>query len=234
MKKRIAIITARGGSKRIPRKNIKEFCGKPIIAYSIDAALKSKLFDEVMVSTDDAEIANVAINYGAQVPFMRSKETSDDYADTEAVLLEVLNEYRKRSIETEEFCCIYPTAPFITEQKLKESYDLFCKKKCYTVVSMVQFSFPPQRGMKKEGSYVVPYQPKYINCRSQDLETIYHDCGQFYWCRTVEFLKQPALFSEYTIPYLVPDTEVQDIDNESDWELAEIKFQHMRAGRQYE
>ena len=148
-KGKIAMITARGGSKRIPRKNIRDFCGKPILAYSIEAALASGIFDEVMVSTDSIEIADIAKEHGADVPFMRSLENSDDYADTTAVLLEVLNEYKKCGKMFEEFCCIYPTAPFVTAEKLKESYHILqCSDAC-NVVSMTPFSFPPQRGMIK-------------------------------------------------------------------------------------
>ncbi len=176
----IAIITARGGSKRIPKKNIKEFCGKPIIAYSIEAALKSELFDEVMVSTDSDEIAKIAIEYGASVPFMRSAENSNDYADTTDVLLEVIKEYKRLGKNYESFCCIYPTAPFISSAKLRESKLLLEKEDVLNVVPMVAFSFPPQRGMVLSGEYIKPAYPEHIDKRSQDLETVLHDCGQFY------------------------------------------------------
>ena len=226
-KGKIAMITARGGSKRIPRKNIRDFCGKPILAYSIEAALASGIFDEVMVSTDSIEIADIAKEHGADVPFMRSLENSDDYADTTAVLLEVLNEYKKCGKMFEEFCCIYPTAPFVTAEKLKESYHILqCSDAC-NVVSMTPFSFPPQRGMIKLGTYLAPAAPEHINSRSQDLAEILHDCGQFYWCRTAAFFQNQNILYHKTLPYLVPELEVQDIDNESDWELAEIKYQYM-------
>lgn len=225
----IAIITARGGSKRIPKKNIKEFCGKPIIAYSIEAAIKSGIFETVMVSTDSEEIADIAIKYGAKIPFMRSPETSNDYADTTDVLMEVLNEYKKLGQEYEEFCCIYPTAPFVTDYKLIESHKLLLDDSVYNVIPMVPFSFPPQRGMIKKERYVVPAYPEYINCRSQDLEEILHDCGQFYWCKAKAFYENPNFLSNHTVPYIVSEMEVQDIDNESDWELAEVKYQYMKG-----
>lgn len=225
----IAIITARGGSKRIPKKNIKEFCGKPIIAYSIEAAIKSGIFETVMVSTDSKEIADIAIMYGAEVPFMRSKATSNDYADTSDVLFEVLNEYKKRGVLCTEFCCIYPTAPFVTEKKLIESYKLLHNPKVANVIPMVPFSFPPQRGMIIEGEYIVPAYPEFINFRSQDLDEILHDCGQFYWCKTADFFENQNILFNRTVPFIVPEMEVQDIDNESDWELAEIKYQYMKG-----
>ena len=223
----IAIITARGGSKRIPRKNIKEFCGKPIIAYSIEAAIKSQMFETVMVSTDSEEIADIAKIYGADVPFMRSEETSNDYADTTDVLNEVITEYRIRGQEFDSFCCIYPTAPFVTAEKLRESFKLLQDPYIYNVIPMAPFSFPPQRGMIKEGKYIKPAYPEHINKRSQDLDEILHDCGQFYWCKTKEFMDNPDFLANHTVPFVVPETEVQDIDNISDWELAEMKYKRM-------
>lgn len=225
---RVAIITARGGSKRIFRKNIKEFCGKPILAYSIEAALKSNLFDEVMVSTDDEEIAGIAKKYGASVPFMRSAKTSNDFADTTDVLKEVIAAYQNLGKNFEEFCCIYPTAPFITAKKLCESYEMLKDKNVYNVIPMVPFSFPPQRGMKLKDGMLVPFDAESINKRSQDLEQILHDSGQFYWCKTSEFLKNPDFLSNHTVPYIVSELEVQDIDNQIDWNLAEMKYKMMK------
>ncbi|MBR5979939.1 MAG: pseudaminic acid cytidylyltransferase [Oscillospiraceae bacterium] len=223
----IAIITARGGSKRIPKKNIREFCGKPIIAYSIQAAVGSGLFEEVMVSTDSDEIADVARQYGAHIPFMRSEATSNDYATTEDVLKEVIGRYREDGRDFENFCCIYPTAPFVTAEKLRESRELLSSEDVFNVVPMVPFSFPPQRGMVRKGRYIEPAQPEHIRKRSQDLEEILHDCGQFYWCRTAAFLEDPNILFNHTVPFVVPETEVQDIDNPSDWELAELKYRYM-------
>lgn len=223
----IAIITARGGSKRIPKKNIKDFYGKPIIAYSIEAAIESALFDDVMVSTDSAEIKEVAERYGASVPFMRSEVTSSDYADTTDVLNEVVNEYKKRGVAFSTFCCIYPTAPFVTGKKLRAAFELLKPENVYNVIPMVSFSFPPQRGMVKAGEFIKPAYPEHINKRSQDLDEVLHDCGQFYWCKTEEFLKNPDILSNHTVPFIVPETEVQDIDNQCDWELAEMKYKFM-------
>ena len=177
---RIAIITARGGSKRIPKKNIKSFCGKPIIVYSIEAALESGRFDEVMVSTESREIAEIAKEAGAQVPFFRSEETSNDYATTAEVLLEVLKEYKIRGKEFKVGCCIYPTAPFVTSEKLIEGLRILEKEAADTVLPVVPFSFPPQRCLKIQEHVLSPVYPEYMNARSQDLEKWYHDCGQFY------------------------------------------------------
>lgn len=230
MNKPYAIITARGGSKRIPKKNIRDFCGKPIIVYSIEAALESNLFDEVMVSTDSEEIASLCKQHGANIPFMRSEKTSNDYADTLDVLKEVIDMYKKSGIEFQEFCCIYPTAPFITADKLRESYRLLQDSKTYNVVSMTTFSFPPQRGLRlTKEDYVVPIDLDHIETRSQDLSPIYHDCGQFYWIKTEKFLNDPNILYHRTKPYLLPETEVQDIDNETDWQLAELKYKFMRG-----
>ncbi len=223
----IAIITARGGSKRIPKKNIKEFYGKPIIAYSIQAATNTDLFDEVMVSTDSEDIKAIAEQYGAVVPFLRSEATSNDYADTTDVLKEVLTEYEKRGKLFDIFCCIYPTAPFVTPEKLINAHKLLQDDDVYNVIPMVPFSFPPQRGMMRAGKFIKAAYPDYINMRSQDLEEVLHDCGQFYWCKTKEFLKNPDILSNHTVPYVVPEIEVQDIDNQSDWELAEMKYKFM-------
>ena len=225
--KPIAIITARGGSKRIPKKNIKDFLGKPIIAYSIEAALRSDIFDEVMVSTDSVEIAEIAKKYGASVPFMRSEATSNDYADTSDVLLEVLSRYKDFGKDYKEFCCIYPTAPFITPEKLVESYKLLEDENVFNVVPMVAFSFPPQRGLVVRDGHTQPIDPVGVEKRSQDLEEVLHDSGQFYWCKTEEFCKNGNLLYNNTKPYIVSELEVQDIDNQSDWDLAEIKYKKM-------
>lgn len=225
-----AIITARGGSKRVPGKNIRYFCGKPIIAYSIEAALESGLFERVMVSTDSNEIASIAERFGASVPFMRSEKTSNDYADTTDVLSEVIEMYGKRGVIFHEFCCIYPTAPFITPDKLKESYGLLQDEDVYNVIPMVEFSFPPQRGMRlKEDGFIVPVDSGGMNARSQDLPVIYHDCGQFYWMKTEKFLENNEILNNHTKPYFVSELEVQDIDHESDWKLAEIKYRYMKG-----
>ena len=225
----IAIITARGGSKRIPKKNIKEFCGKPIIAYSIEAALSSGVFDEVMVSTDSEEIKGIAEQYGASVPFLRSEKTSNDYATTADVLEEVINGYRKNGKFFDSFACIYPTAPFVTGKKLAEAMTLL--NDADAVLSVVKFSFPPQRAFVVRENNVVFQYPQYERARSQDLESIYHDCGQFYLCKTKRFLETKAIVMEKTVPYVIPETEeVQDIDTMSDWEIAEAKYKVLHKG----
>jgi pseudaminic acid cytidylyltransferase len=222
--KSIAIITARGGSKRIPRKNIKLFLGEPIIKYSIDAALSSACFDEVMVSTDDAEIAEVALRYGAKVPFLRSKETSDDYATTADVLVEVLNEYKKLNIHFEYSCCIYPTAPFVNADKLKKGLNELKNSGALSLIPVTRFSYPILRSLKIENSKLYMNWPEYMNIRSQDLSPAFHDCGQFYFFKTEDFLVNKKLFTENTIAFEIPETEVQDIDNEEDWIFAEMKY----------
>ena len=220
----IAIITARGGSKRIPKKNIKEFCGKPIIAYSIEAALNSGVFDEVMVSTDSEEIAAISKQYGANVPFLRSEATSNDFATTADVLTEVINEYKELGIEYDSFCCLYPTAPFVTAKKLKDAMKSFGNSDCDSLISVVQFSFPPQRAFVINDGTLRYQYPENAMKRSQDLEPIYHDCGQFYICNVDMFMEKKTLVSEKTVPFIIPDEEVQDIDNMSDWLIAEAKY----------
>lgn len=225
---RIAIITARGGSKRIPRKNIKEFCEKPILAYSIEAAIESKLFDTVMVSTDDEEIAGIARQYGAEVPFYRSERTASDFATTNDVLLEVLAEYEKRGEHYDMGCCIYPTAPFVTAEKLRDAMAQLETSDADTLIPVVAFSYPPQRAMiVRDGRLVFEY-PQYLDSRSQDLEPHYHDVGQFYLFRTEAFLQNRKLMIGNILPYVVSELEVQDIDNPTDWEIAEIKYRFMR------
>ena len=225
MGKRIAIITARGGSKRIPKKNIKDFCGKPIIAYSIEAAISSKLFDEVMVSTDSEEIAEIAKKYGASVPFMRSAETSNDYATTNDVLMEVFNEYEKRGQEFDIAVCIYPTAPFVTAGKLKRAIDMVEKDGADAVTPVVQFSFPPQRAFIIRDNALEYQYPENASARSQDLEPIYHDCGQFYVMKPKNVMD--GIIIKKTTPIVMPESEVQDIDTVEDWKIAEMKYQIM-------
>lgn len=224
-KKIIAIIPARGGSKRIPRKNIKDFLGKPIVAYSIEAALKSKLFDEVMVSTDDQEIVEVAKKYGASVPFLRSAKNSDDHSTTADVIEEVLLKYREQGKEYDYVCCIYPTAPFITSERLKESMKLLRKSGADSVLPVTCFSYPIQRSFKlDENGKLKMNWPENINSRSQDLIPAYHDCGQFYCLDVKKFLVQKKLFTDNTLPVIIPELEVQDIDNREDWKIAELKY----------
>lgn len=226
--KKLAIITARGGSKRIPRKNIKEFCGKPILAYSIEAAVASGLFDKVMVSTDDKEIGEIAKEYGAEVPFYRSEKTSNDYATTNDVLLEVLAEYEKRGETFEVACCIYPTAPFVTPGKLQAAAERLLGSDADTLIPVAAFSYPPQRAMVIKEGRLVFEAPQYLDSRSQDLEPHYHDVGQFYLFRVKAFLQNKKLMVGNILPLVVSETEVQDIDNETDWEIAQMKYRVMQ------
>lgn len=225
----IAIITARGGSKRIPRKNIKEFCGKPIMVYSIEAAIQSGIFDTVMVSTDDEEIAEIARKAGAEVPFLRSEATSNDFATTADVLHEVLDNYVNRQKKSFDYaCCIYPTAPFVTAKKLQDAMNLLMEKGAPTVMPVVAYSFPPQRSVRiAEDGYLEKLDPEGYKQRSQDLEPIYHDVGQFYGFDVKEFKKTGQLIGDKVFPIVVSELEVQDIDNYEDWAMAEMKYQLM-------
>ena len=225
--KAIAIITARGGSKRIPKKNIKEFCGKPIIAYSIRAALDSGIFDEVMVSTDSEEIAEIARAYGAKVPFMRSAKTSDDFATTADVLMEVLERYQEMDRTFDVMSCIYPTAPFVTPQKLQSAYDTLIKEHAVMAMPVVAFSYPPQRSYILQGNMLEMKWKENYNKRSQDLEKMYHDAGQFYMYQVDQYVRLKGQIDQSIVPVIVDEMEVQDIDNETDWKLVEQKFRLM-------
>jgi len=224
--KSLAIIPARGGSKRIPGKNIKNFLGKPIICYSIQQAIASELFDTVMVSTDSKEIADVAEAYGASIPFLRSNENSDDFATTVDVLLEVLNEYLKKGISFDIICCIYPTSPMIDLKLLKKAYDKMISDNLDTVFPVLKFSYPPQRAITLDENHLIRLQkPELKNTRSQDLEELYHDAGQFYWVKTDPFLRSKNLWPERTGVVVLSEMDAQDIDNIDDWKLAELKYQ---------
>jgi N-acylneuraminate cytidylyltransferase len=222
---RLAIIPARGGSKRIPRKNIKLFLGEPIISYSIKAALKSNLFDEVMVSTDDNEIKEIALKYGAKVPFMRSAKNSNDYATTVDVVEEVLETYRLQKKQFDYCCCIYPTAPFVSENLLTEAFHKLLDHKFDCVFPVSKYSFPIQRGMtiNKEDKIEMIDASK-MNVRSQDLDPSYHDAGQFYVFNVNLFLQNHKLWTNNTGCLVINELEAQDIDNEIDWKLAELKY----------
>lgn len=220
----IAIITARGGSKRIPRKNVKDFLGKPIITYSIEAALRSGLFDEVMVSTDDEEIATLARAQGAQVPFMRSAKNADDYATTVDVLQEVLFQ-----LPSYEFgCCIYPTAPLIRVERLQQAWNLLLSKEYDTVFPVVSYEYPIGRSLRlTDDQRVAMIWPENLHKRSQDLPKAYHDAGQFYWFRCQHVLEKQTLYGDNSGAIVLPSTEVQDIDTPEDWQLAELKARRL-------
>ena len=218
--KNLCIIPARGGSKRIPRKNIKPFMGKPIIAYSIEAALKSGLFDEVMVSTDDLEFAEVAKQFGATVPFLRSEKTANDYAGLTDVIDEVIATYKERGALFDNYCCLLSTAPFVSSDLLKESFELFMEKKFDTLRPIVRFDYPIQRAYRMDEDNVVSFmQPEYLNTRSQDLEKAYHDAGLFYWGTCAVGFKGNKWGG-----YVIDESVCQDIDTEDDWRMAEMKY----------
>jgi N-acylneuraminate cytidylyltransferase len=219
----LAIIPARGGSKRIPRKNIKLFCGKPIIAYSIIAAQKSNLFDTIIVSTDDHEIAEIATRWGAEVPFMRPQNLSDDYATTLDVIKHVLEWTISKGMVYENSCCIYATAPFVRISDLKKGYELLKDKS--VLVSFPITSFPSYifRALQlTPNNRIKMFWPEYLNTRTQDLPEAYHDVGQFYWGKTNAFLKTNSIFDKGSSPVIIPRYLAQDIDTQEDWEQAEL------------
>ncbi len=225
----IAIIPARGGSKRIPRKNIKEFHGKPIIAYSIEAALLSGCFDKVIVSTDDKEIAEVASKYGAEIPFIRPCEISDDYATTLDVIEHAVQWYLNKGEVPDNVCCIYATAPFVNADSLKSAFKTLKNSKLDYVFSATSYAFPIQRALSmNEQGKVQMFQPEEFNSRSQDLEEAYHDAGQFYWGTADAFLNKRAIFGANSMVELLPRKQVQDIDTPEDWELAEALYKVLK------
>ena len=222
---KIAIIPARGGSKRIPRKNIKAFHGKPMIAYSIEAAQKSGCFDRIIVSTDDQEIADTAFKYGAEVPFLRPADIADDYATTMDVMVHAIQYLAKENISPEFVCCIYATAPFILADDLRKGLGILNDTKKEYAFSATSFPFPIQRAIKlNEQGDVKMFSEQYADTRSQDLVEAYHDAGQFYWGRTSAFIARKAIFAEHSKVVLLPRKRVQDIDTVEDWELAEALF----------
>lgn len=227
--KSVAIITARGGSKRIPRKNIKPFLGRPILEYSIEAALQADLFHEVMVSTDDEEIAQVARRAGAKVPFLRSDKTANDFATTADVIAEVLESYERIGMNFSKACCIYPTAPFVTANAIKTAMMLLEQEKADSVIPVVKFSFPPQRCVVIKDGKLTPKWPENMAKRSQDLEPFYHDCGQFYCLNVESFKKQKAIWMENVVPFIQDEMNVQDIDTPEDWKIAEMKYRLLRG-----
>ena len=220
----LCIIPARGGSKRIPKKNIRHFLGKPIISYSIEAAIKSQLFTEIMVSTDNEDIAEIAKKYGAKIPFIRSIENSGDLSTTYDVIEEVITKYKKNGRNFENICCIYPCAPFVTKQKLDLALKTLIKNKFDAVIPIISYNFPIQRAFKLIDGRIEFFNPTHLNTRTQDLENSYHDAGQFYWMRTEKILKNKKIITKNCGSILIPEIEGQDIDTEKDWKLAEIKF----------
>ena len=227
----LAIIPARGGSKRIPRKNVKPFLGQPIIKYSLDAARAAGIFDEVMVSSDDPEILDLARALGASVPFARSADTAGDQATTAAVILEVLDAYRQRGREFDLVCCLYPTAPLVRARRLLEAWTLLDETGADGALTVTRFSFPIWRALRVEEGRVRFEWPENAVRRSQDLPTAYHDCGQFYFLNVAAFREHRCLIMPHTVPVLIPESESQDIDTEEDWKLAELKYTHLHGAR---
>lgn len=228
---RLAVIPARGGSKRIPRKNIKPFCGKPMIAWSIEAALQSGCFDQVVVSTDDTEIAGVARQYGAQVPFVRPADLSDDHAGTTVVVAHATDWFRQSGIQPAQVCCLYATAPFVTVADIRRGLDCLDESGSDFAFSVTSFPFPIQRAIRiNSRGRVEMFQPAHFNTRSQDLEEAYHDAGQFYWGQANAWLEQRPIFGSASVPILLPRHRVQDIDTPEDWERAEWMFKALQAG----
>lgn len=223
----LAIIPARGGSKRILGKNIKSFLGKPILEYSINAAIKSNLFSEVMVSTDSDEIAQVAKRAGADIPFIRSEENANDYATLADVINEVLKVYEESGKKFDNVCCILPTAPFVTNRKIADALKVLNQNKFDTVFPVIEFSYPIQRSLKFTGDKIQMVDDKYLNTRSQDLDSRYHDAGQFYWINAEVFVKNKKLFTDNSGAIIISELEAQDIDTMTDWQLAEIKYKMM-------
>lgn len=221
----VAVIPARGGSKRIPRKNIRPFAGKPIIAYSIAAAQKSRLFDRIVVSTDDAEIAAVARDYGAETPFVRPSELSDEYAGTIAVTGHALAWLAESGCNADIACCIYATAPFLMIEDLLRGYDDLTRSGMIYAFSVTSFEFPIQRAIRITAAGVVaPYDPQWMEWRSQDLEEAYHDAGQFYWGRAEAFRNRVSLYAGQAKAVIIPRYRVQDIDTPEDWQQAELMY----------
>ena len=224
----IAIIPARGGSKRIPRKNIRDFLGKPIIAYSIEVALKSNLFKEVMVSTDDEEIAKIARKYGATVPFMRSIENANDFATIVDVLIEVVNQYKETGVCYENICCVLPTTPLTSAKKINDAYSKFISENFDSVLPVVEFSYPIFRALEFDNfNRLKMIWPEYLKSRSNDLKLVFHDSGSCYWVKTDALIAEKSLFCKKGSAIILPDTEVQDIDDETHWKLAEIKYKFL-------
>ncbi len=224
----IAVIPARGGSKRIPRKNIKYFHGKPIIAYSIEAAINSRCFDKVIVSTDDLEIAEIAKKYGAVVPYLRPSNISDDFTGTNVVVKNVIEWFLDQGTIVEYACCIYATAPFLQLKYIQEGFNNICKNSFDFSFSVTTFAFPVQRSLRIKDIGVEPIWPDFILQRSQDLEEAYHDAGQFYWGTSEAFINEHELFSSESIPVVIPRYLTQDIDTPEDWTRAEIMFKVLK------
>jgi N-acylneuraminate cytidylyltransferase len=225
----IAIIPARGGSKRIPRKNIKHFHGQPMISYSIKAAIDSKCFDSIIVSTDDKEIALIANEYGAKTPFIRPTDISDDFSTTSDVMAHAVKYLLDNDVQIDNVCCIYATAPFINSEAIQTGFSELVSSEADYVFSATTFPFPIQRAIKlNEELSVEMFEPQHMYTRSQDLEEAYHDAGQFYWGKVDSFLLNKPIFTENSKAIILPRSRVQDIDTPEDWDLAEALYGAMK------
>lgn len=221
----VAVIPARGGSKRIPNKNNKHFCGKPMIAYSIEAAKDVGIFDRIIVSTDSKEIASTAKEFGAEVPFMRPCELADDHAGTDAVVLHALKRLMEDGEKIDYICCIYATAPFVKAEYIIKGYDLLRDKNATSCFSVTTYPFPIYRSLKiNSQNRLEMFWPEYREIRSQDLTEAYHDAGQFYWADAKNYLKEKQFYSKDAVPVILPRYLVQDIDTIEDWKTAELMF----------
>ena len=228
MGKLLCIIPARGGSKRIPHKNIALFKGEPIISYSIKAVQESGIADEIMVSTDDQAIADVAIKYGAKVPFFRDASTSNDKAGVAAVLVEVVNEYKKRGMEFDYVLSVYATQPLLKPENLVKAFEqLSTTEGAESICTVEAYSYPPQRATVIVGGELKQLHPENYYARSQDLEKIYHDCNQFFLFKTYALMRDQKLYTEHTLPFILAESESQDIDTMEDWKLMEMKYDLM-------
>ncbi|MDK9557270.1 pseudaminic acid cytidylyltransferase [Marinobacter sp. M216] len=227
---KVAIIPARGGSKRIPRKNIRQFCGKPMIAWSIDAARRSGCFDRIIVSTDDDEIADVAREYGAEVPFQRPERLSDDHAGTIPVIRHAVSWLLDSGFPVDYACCIYATAPFLASEDLQQGERRLRESRCSFAFSVTSYAFPIQRALRlKQGGRVEMFYPEQFATRSQDLEEAWHDAGQFYWGTADAWIEERVIFSPDSVAVPVPRYRVQDVDTPEDWASAEYMFEALKA-----
>ncbi len=227
---RLAVIPARGGSKRIPRKNIKLFAGLPMIVWSIRAAIQSQCFDKIIVSTDDLEIADIARSNGADVPFMRPAELSGDYVGTTPVIAHAIDWHNRHDRKINEACCIYATAPFILPEDIQKGLSVLMTSKVDYVFSVTDYPFPIQRAIRITNNHRVEmFHPDYFNVRSQDLELAWHDAGQFYWGGADSWLAGKPIFSNHAAPIVLPRYRVQDIDTLDDWKQAELLFSILNA-----
>jgi N-acylneuraminate cytidylyltransferase len=220
----LAVIPARGGSQRIPKKNIKDFFGKPIIAYPIELAIESNLFDEVIVSTDSPEIESIVVKYGASVPFLRSEKNSNNFATLTDVILEVIQVYEKLDITIDSICCILPTAVLISQKNLLDGYNKFKNNDLSSLIPVLRFAYPIQRALKEDSGLLSFREPEFAISRSQDMEPYYHDSGQFYWIKANKIVKEKSIFTSKTGYLELAEIETQDVDTQMDWDILKIKF----------